>query len=799
MELENNPSKDLQQIHEGRAIQENEDYSLLDRAPWAVIELSPQGAILRINKTMSRLCGYSSEELSGRVWIEALFSEEQKKQAQDLYKAGLKANIFDYELELQSKTGKAVFLKINTVRQYDAGGKLDRVILQGENTTQLKIINKALEESEERYRLMVSNVKDYAIFSLNPNGEITSWNAGAENIKGYKAEEILGKNFSIFYPPEARAENKPQRALKRAALAGRYEDEGWRVRKDGSRFWASVVITALFNDNGNLVGYSKVVRDISNRKAAAEELNRQTGFVKLLQEIAMAANEAESIESAMQFSLDRICSNTGWKIGHSLVLSDDVSSEMISTHIWHLDDPQKYARFKEISEELKYEAGVGLPGSVLANSVPEWIPDILKYSGFRRKALAQESGLVSAAAIPVMAGKSVVGILEFYNDQTIEPDQAFMEIMAHIGTQLGRVVERKHSEEALKQSEARFRTIFENAPLGIELITLDKGVVASNPALIKILGYNEEDIKNSVNVLSDVADNPAGNSSLMKDFQDGKSDLIRLEKPFLRKDGHVVWGKLSVSRVHREEGLPQMVVAMLEDITERKQMEADLSELQRRLTEGREAERLHLAQELHDGPVQDLYGFSYQLKVLGEELGHGVEPEPLKELESMLQHVIRTLRGICGELRPPTLAPFGLEKAIRSHGEAFQQLHPELSMKLDLMPDGQNLPERVRLALYRIYQQTLANIARHAHAKNISVKLWLDSQQVLLEIIDDGEGFILPTRWIELARQGHLGLVGSAERAESIGGQLKIESAPGKGTTVRVIAPRHEKQGLDGG
>jgi PAS domain S-box-containing protein len=120
--------------------------------------------------------------------------------------------------------------------------------------------------------LLVSSVVDYAIFMLDPTGVIISWNAGAERIKGWRAEEIIGRHFSAFYPPEDVAARKPDRELEIAAADGRLEDEGWRVRADGSRFWANVVITALYDDTGQLRGFGKVTRDLTERRAAEQAL-----------------------------------------------------------------------------------------------------------------------------------------------------------------------------------------------------------------------------------------------------------------------------------------------------------------------------------------------------------------------------------------------------------------------------------------------------------------------------------------------------------------------------------------------
>jgi PAS domain S-box-containing protein len=130
--------------------------------------------------------------------------------------------------------------------------------------------------SEDSFRLLVESVKDYAIIMLDPTGHVVSWNAGAERFKGYRAEEIIGKHFSCFYPPEAIQRGLPEQELKVAAEKGRFEDESWRVRKDGKKFWASVIISALRDKDGTLRGYSKVTRDLTERKQAEERIQQQS-------------------------------------------------------------------------------------------------------------------------------------------------------------------------------------------------------------------------------------------------------------------------------------------------------------------------------------------------------------------------------------------------------------------------------------------------------------------------------------------------------------------------------------------
>jgi signal transduction histidine kinase len=222
--------------------------------------------------------------------------------------------------------------------------------------------------------------------------------------------------------------------------------------------------------------------------------------------------------------------------------------------------------------------------------------------------------------------------------------------------------------------------------------------------------------------------------------------------------------------------------ALVAEIQERRRIEAELAEVQRRLLDRAEAERRELARDLHDGPMQELYAIMFEVEASHD----GSSPENIKE---KLLQVVHSLRSISRELRPPALVPYGLQKALQSHLDNLQQTHPELKIEIDLMADGQMLPESVRMALYRIYQIAITNIFRHAQASKVKVTLELTQRDVILKISDNGCGFTVPSRWIELARQGHLGLVGAAERAEAAGGKLSVKSSPGEGTTIEVSVP----------
>lgn len=346
------------------------------------------------------------------------------------------------------------------------------------------------------------------------------------------------------------------------------------------------------------------------------------------------------------------------------------------------------------------------------------------------------------------------------------------------------------TENALFESEARFKTFFEEAGIGIVLKDLEGRVIESNPAFQKMLGYTASELH--LKTFNDLTYPPDLMKALemLRSLLSGEKETHRTLKRYVRKDGQILWGQVTASMVRGLDGKPLALLVMVEDISNKIQMETELVEVQRRLMESREIERLHLAQDLHDGPLQELYGISYALRSLDEVKSADERAAGMAKVEGMLQKQIIMLRTFCGELRPPTLAPFGLEKAIQSHADHFQNMHPNIQMRLELMHDRLTIPEKVRLALYRIYQELLNNIVRHAEASIVFIRLRLSDDQISLEVEDNGRGFIVPKRWVEVARQGHLGLVGATERAESVGGTLSIQSTPGKGTVVQVFVPR---------
>src|SRR5216683_3501245 len=222
------------------------------------------GFFKTVNPSWEKVLGFTAQELLARPYLELIHPEDRSATTAEAERLENRKVVFAFENRYLCKDGSYKWLSWNAVSMPER-----KVIYAvARDITERRRVDDALRESEERFRLLVNNVRDYAILTLDPAGRVASWNHGAERIKGYKADEIVGRHFSCFYPPEEVQKGKPEHELQTAITAGHYEEKGWRIRKDGSRFWAHVVITALTDATGKLRGFSKVTRDITERKHA---------------------------------------------------------------------------------------------------------------------------------------------------------------------------------------------------------------------------------------------------------------------------------------------------------------------------------------------------------------------------------------------------------------------------------------------------------------------------------------------------------------------------------------------------
>ncbi len=242
---------------------------------YAIYMLSPEGYVTSWNSGAQRFKGYRASEILGqhfsRFYLDA--DREAGLPARALRIAATEGR-FEGEGWRQRKDGTRFWAHVIIDPIRDASGELIGFAKITRDLTERKAAENALKRSEEQFRLLVQGVSDYAIYMLDPEGHVASWNSGAERIKGYTSEEIIGRHFSTFYTDEDRLGGLPERALATASRDGRFEREGWRVRKDGSRFWAHIVIDAIKDDFGDIIGFAKITRDITEKMETQRALEQ---------------------------------------------------------------------------------------------------------------------------------------------------------------------------------------------------------------------------------------------------------------------------------------------------------------------------------------------------------------------------------------------------------------------------------------------------------------------------------------------------------------------------------------------
>ncbi len=242
----------------------------------ALLLLDNAGHVLISNSGAHDITGYASQELQGESYSRFFSKSDQRSQVPARILANaLNGGYYEADGWLHRKDGSKLWSNLSLSPVYDDAHSLYGYAVLIRDISEKRAAEKALFNSEQQFRILVQGVRDYAIYMLDPEGYITNWNAGAALIKGYCADEIIGRHFSIFYTEEDRQRGEPQRGLETALRRNTFQNEAWRVRKDGTLFWASVVIDPIYDEFGNLLGFAKITRDITDKKRGEERSARQ--------------------------------------------------------------------------------------------------------------------------------------------------------------------------------------------------------------------------------------------------------------------------------------------------------------------------------------------------------------------------------------------------------------------------------------------------------------------------------------------------------------------------------------------
>lgn len=312
--------------------------TVFDQAAIGMATMTLTGSVVRVNPALVRLTGESEAALIGRHYFDLTGSDPDDALEEALYRVGRGgSDMAEVEHPLHARgTLRWVRSTVTVVR--DPDNRPLYLFAQAEDVTAQRLVLHELRASEERFRLLVEGVADYAIFMLDPGGHITTWNTGAERMKGYSAEEIIGRHFRVFYPREAQDRRHPEYELEIAVRDGRYEEEGWRIRKDGSSFWANVLITALFDSKRNLVGFGKVTRDVTERRRSEDA--REKAAVELSDAVDQLRAANEQTSDFLAIIAHEL---------HSPITAMTGAAGILADHWADLDDDERAENFQNLT------------------------------------------------------------------------------------------------------------------------------------------------------------------------------------------------------------------------------------------------------------------------------------------------------------------------------------------------------------------------------------------------------------------------------------------------------------------
>ena len=511
---------------------------LLEAAPDVMVLVNQRGEIVLMNLQAKKRFGYQRHELTGkhvknillpenlveRLLADALQSAEcppAERIPTAIELEGRQKDGSEFPIEIMLSPLETVEGLLVTVAIRDISVRKDAEKQLAQVEAGRRLVEEALRQSEERYRMVLEGIQNYSIFMMDPRGQIVSWNAGAERIKGYAADQIIGRNFSCFFPPEAIERGRPEEVLRMTAANGRHEEQGMRVRRDGSRFLASLTFTALRDPSGNLLGFSELSHDLSESKESGAKYR---GLLEAAPDAMVVVNQ-----------------------GGEIVLLN----------------LQAEKRFGYYRDELV--------GQKVTNIIPEGFAERLLADGLRsaEDALAQQIGTGIE-----LTGRRKDGS-EFPIEIMLSPLESAEGVL--VTAAIRNISVRKEAEKHLSQMEGRYRGLLEAAPDPMVLVTLTGEIVLVNLQAEKQFGYRRDELvgragrgllsEESVEIM--VAYNARVAATGYPPRSEGG-----IEVHGRRQDGSTFPMEVMLGRLETPEG--SLLTVALRDITTRKEAEAQL-------------------------------------------------------------------------------------------------------------------------------------------------------------------------------------------------------------------------------
>jgi PAS domain S-box-containing protein len=716
--------------------------TVLDTVDALVVVLDRKGRIVRLNRTCEEASGYSLDEVKSKYAWELFASPAQVERirtvSEDLLSGKFPIKTEDYWL---TRDGESWLIDWTSTVLLDEEGSVDYIISTGIDVTEHRLAQGALLESQERYRALFADVP-VGVYQSTPSGALLNVNPAMVTILGYPDREtLLAVNATDMYA------NPADRVRWQTLLEhqGTVQDFEIRVRRyDGTVIWVLDAARAVKDSDGRVVYYEGSLQDITERKQAEEALWESREALRRERNLLSAVLDTVG---ALVVVLDRegrivrfnqACKNT---TGYTF-------DEMRGKYVWaRLLVAEEIEPVKQVFKDLQ-------SGQFPNQFENDWVTK----DGERRLIAWTNAALVDDA-----------GSVEYV-----------------IGTGVD-ITERRWAEEALRESEARFRELFERAPLCIFELDLTQElpvVLRANRQATRVYGWSSEEFA-SIPLPRIVPPRAIVEFSQVVDaLREGRA--LTVESVNRRRDEAEFPVRISAA-AELDTDLSRIIM-MVEDIT--------IEEERRSEEEAIAEERRRIAREIHDGLAQDLAALRVRVG-LWHDLVDGDPAQmhvELDALQSLLRQNIRDVRRSIFALRPISLDELGfypaIQRFVREFGEQHQ-LHVDLQI---LGPQDRLLPQWEPM-LFRIIQEALNNVGKHAQAASAWIEL--DMRQVdtiRLTVRDDGVGFD-PGMLSQAVQRGHIGLTQMRERIEQIGGEIEIESRAGKGTAICVALPASGTKG----
>jgi len=651
------------------------------------------------------------------------------------------------------------WLEVYTFPMLEIGsGKVRGIIQYLRDITKPKQAEEALQLSEEKYRLLVKQIPAI-VFKGYADWSVDFFDNKIEALTGYSKEEFDSRQMKwckLILPEDL--EQAKGRFIKGIKTGGAYGRE-YRIRKkDGGVAWIQVMGQIFYDAEGKLDYISGVFFDITARKRAEEDLRQSEARLAEAQRIAQVGSWEWNVKT------------------NQAIWSDELF------RIFHLP-PQEYG--------LSYEGLLQYVHPDDRESLEQGVT----------KALASGKPFAADCRIILDDGSQLYIHLyaEIILDESGEP-----ELMR--GTAQD-ITARVLAEQKLRESNERFAAVFENAAIGIAVADAQGRILATNPSFQEMLGYHTNELLAKTFPEITHPEDLAQNLELFQEMMTGKREGFQLEKRYLRKNGEYFWARVTVSSIKDTKGQPLYSIAMVEDITLRKQAQEKMEESERnlryltaQLLTAQERERQRISRDLHDDLGQSLVALKLQLQAIERE-----EPANLTELRqkvatqtAFIDDIVNNIRRLCMDLRPTTLDVLGLIVALKRLFKEFSALYG-IKFSLDLDDVRDLLSPQAQIIIYRIFQESLTNIAKYAQATRATVTIKRENDTVFFTVQDNGKGFDLEQVRTRSVRKRGLGLTAMEERVRMLGGTLEMQSQKGVGTRISFKIPvsllRHSKVG----